>query len=104
DDEAPIVVAGVETGADGGRPDIELLQLLGCFRDVVRAAADAGGVAAEFLAERDRHGILKVRAPRLEHIGEFVALAREAFGEVAGGCDERTGAEQESQPRRGWKN
>ena len=58
-------------------------KLLGRRRDVVGAAPDARGVAAELLPERDRHGVLQVRAAGLQHVGELVGLAREAVGERA---------------------
>ena len=71
-------------------------------RHIVGAAADARGVAAELLAERDRHGVLQVRAAGLQHAGELVGLSREARRRVA--SPRRTsgaGAEQQRQARRG---
>ena len=47
--------------------------------DVVGAALDAGGVAAELLAERHRHGVLQVRAAGLQHVGELVAPCARAL-------------------------
>jgi hypothetical protein len=67
-----------------------------------RRRAHALGVAAELLAERDRHGVLQVRAAGLQHVGELVGLARSSRQRVRRG-DERRGAEQQREPRRGGK-
>src|SRR5437660_1712335 len=67
DHESAVVVAGVEAGADRRRADVQLAQLLRRLRHIVRAPTDARGVAAEFLAERDRYRILQMRAAGLEH-------------------------------------
>ena len=42
-----------------------------------RAEADLRGVAGELLAERDRHGVHQVRAPRLDDVLELLGLVRE---------------------------
>ena len=104
DDETPVVVAGVEAGADGRGADVQFVQLLGRDRHIVRARADACGVAAELLSERDRHRVLQVRASRFQHVGEFVGLAREALDERTGRSDERRRAEQQREPRRRRKD
>ena len=59
------------------------------LRDIVGAALDARGEAAELLAERDRHGVLQMRAAGLEHVGELVGLSREALRQRARRVDER---------------
>ena len=73
DGELGVVVAGVEAGADRRRAEVQLLQLLRRVLDVVGAALDARGVAAELLAERHRHRVLQVRAADLEDAIERVA-------------------------------
>jgi hypothetical protein len=66
---------------------------------VVGSPADAFRVAAEFLAERDRHGVLQMGAAGLQHVHELDRLAREAVGERAGGGDQWRGAEEQRQTR-----
>ena len=56
-------------------------QLLRRLRHVVGAAPHAFGVAAELLAERDRHRVLQMRAAGLQHAGELVRFPAEALGE-----------------------
>ncbi len=99
DHRAPVLVAGVEARAHGRRPDIQLAQLRRCGREIAGAAADARGVAAELLAERDRHGVLQVRAAGLQHVREFVRLARQAHGNGFRCRDKRRLAEQQRETR-----
>ena len=101
----PELLAGVQSGADRRRADVQLAQLLRRGRDVLRAALDAGGVAAEFLSERDRHRILQMGAAGLENAGERLRLfpAGCRRGHRAGG-DQRLDAQQQRQPRRGREN
>ena len=63
---ARVVVAGVEAGADRRGAEIQLEQLRRRVRRrSSRRMRDVGGVAAELLAERDRHRILQMRAAGL---------------------------------------
>ena len=63
---------------------------------------DVRRVAAELLAERDRHGVLQMRAPGLEHAGERAALSLSAVGERASPTRARPGStQQDRQARRG---
>ena len=72
---------------------------LGRVHHVAVPAADALGVAAELLAERDRHGVLQVGAAGLQHVGELVGLVREADDERLRGGGQRRVPEQQRQPR-----
>ena len=67
DGQRGVLLAGVEPGADGRRAEIQLLESAGRMVDVVGAAGEARGVAAELLAERHRHRVLQVRPADLEH-------------------------------------
>ena len=69
-------------------------------RDIVAAAFDARGVAAELLTERDRHRILQVRPAGLEDVARTRRLARKAAGELARVAGRAAGAEQQRQARR----
>ena len=97
---SPVVVARVQPGPDRRRADVELLQLLRGVRHIVGAASDAGGVAAEFLAERDRHGILQMRAAGLEHVRELARLPIETVRERSRRADEAAVSEEQRQARR----
>ena len=67
----------VQPGADRGAAQRDLAQPLERRLDPRMALAHLGRVAAELLAERDRHGVHQVRAPGLDHVGELLGLARE---------------------------
>ena len=98
----PEILSGVEARANRCRPDVQFRQLPRRGRDIVAAAFDARGEAAELLTERDRDRVLQVRPSRLDHVVELVALARKAAGELARFLDERSGPEQQRQAcRRG---
>ena len=74
DRAAAELIAGIESGAHRGRTKVHLFQLLRRARHIVGAALDAGGVAAELLSERHRHGILKMRAADFEDGCELTGL------------------------------
>ena len=84
DHQPPVVVAGVQAGADRRGADVQLAQLPRRLLDVVGAALDAGGVAAELLAERDRHRVLKMGAAGLEDVGELVGLSARGCARAGG--------------------
>ena len=100
---ARVVVAGVESGADGRRAEVQLVQLLRApRRHRPRRVRTHGRVAAELLAERDRHGVLQVRAARSSgRRANCVGLARRARRPASRAA--RPAArqhEQQRQPRR----
>ena len=72
---------GVEAGTDGGCADVELVQLTRGPLHFIGSPLEAGGVAAELLAERHRHGVLQVRPSHLEHMRERTALGLERRGQ-----------------------
>jgi hypothetical protein len=78
DHQLAVLVAGVEARADRRRADVQFLELLGALRDILSAAPHAFRVAAELLPKGDRHRVLQMRAPGLEHVHELVALACQA--------------------------
>ena len=75
--EPRVIVAGIQSGSDRRGAEIHFFQLLRRLLDIVRTALDAGGVAAELLAERHRHRILQMRAAHLEDVRERVGLLAE---------------------------
>ena len=77
-----------------------LVQLLRRLFHIVGPAPHAFGVAAEFLPERDRDGVLQMCAARFQHVGEGVGFLRQALDEGLTGGDERRGAEEQRQTRR----
>ena len=72
------VVAGVQARSDRGGAEVQLVQRLSAALQFLRGVTNVGGEAAELLAQRDRHGILKVRASGLQHVRERRALSRRA--------------------------
>ena len=50
-----------------------------------RPEPDLRGVAAELLAQRDRHGVHEVRAAGLDEVGELVGLGRQRAGQALEG-------------------
>src|SRR6266571_3025238 len=74
DNRFPVLVAGIQPGADCGGADVQFLQLLRRPRDIVGPATEAFGVPAELLTERHRHRILEMGAAGLEHSGKRVGL------------------------------
>ena len=81
------LVPRVEPGAHRRGAQVHLLQLFCRPHDIVGTAVDAGGVAAELLAERHRHGVLKVGSPDFEDTGEVSRLAVQ--GRRQGSCRRR---------------
>ena len=61
------------------------------LRTRLRAEPDLRGVAAELLAERDRHRVHQVRAAGLDDVGELVGLRRERALELLERGQQRVG-------------
>ncbi len=100
DREPCVVVAGVQPGADRGRAEVQLLQLLRRLLDIVGAALDARGPAAELLAERHRHRVLQVRPAHLQHVRERARLLLQRRRQAARGVHERPHADEQRDARR----
>ena len=100
DREGRELLAGVQSRADGGRPQIQFVQPARGVFELVCGPGEAGGVTAELLAERHRHGVLQVRAPDLENGFERVGLLRQGRRERSGRLHQRRMAEQQREPRR----
>ena len=62
------------------------------------------GETAEFLTERHRHRILKMRAPGLEHMSELASLGLERVGKAEGRLQEARQHQQNREPCRGRKH
>ena len=69
---------GVEPGADRGAADGELVEPGQHLLDALEVGVELRHVAAELLAERERHRVLQVRAADLHDVGELVRLRRRA--------------------------
>ena len=61
----------VEPGADGGAADGELVEPGQHLLDALEVGVELRDVAAELLAERERHRVLQVRAADLHDVGEL---------------------------------
>ena len=72
-------VAGrrVDAGADGRRPHVDLADERLCLAQAVHILQHRVREGVEFLAERHRHGVLKLCAPHLDVAGELLALVEE---------------------------
>ena len=53
------------------------------------------GVGGQFLAERHRHGVLKLRPPHLQHVGELLRLGLESTAQLLHGCAEAADREMQ---------
>ena len=65
---------GVEAGAGGGAAERDLADAAQRRLDPLDAEPDLRGVAAELLAEGDRHRVHQVGAAGLDHVGEPLGL------------------------------
>ena len=74
---------GVEAGADGGAAERDLAEPVERRLDALRALAHLRRVAAELLAERDRHRVHPVRAAGLDDVVELGRLRRERAARAA---------------------
>ena len=72
----------------------------GCSLELVGGMAYVRRVAAELLAKRHRHGVLKMRAASLEDGGKAAALFGQAVRQFPRGRDEIAQLEEDRQPRR----
>ena len=75
----------VEPGADGRAAEGELAQRAAGLHDHVAVVAEHGTPAADLLPERERHGVLQVRAADLDHIAVLRAQAVERCRQAADG-------------------
>ena len=72
----------VEPGADGGAADGELVEAGQHQLDALEVGVELRDVAAELLAERERHRVLQVRAADLDDVGELLGLRRERVAQA----------------------
>ena len=73
----------VEPGADGGAADGELVEPGQRELDALEVGVELRDVAAELLAERERHRVLQVRAADLDDVVELLGLGRERVAQRA---------------------
>src|SRR5882672_367432 len=80
-----VVGVGVDAGADCGRPQIDLGDKQRRLPQALLVLLEHHGVGGEFLAERHRHGVLELRAPHLQHVGELQRLGAEGTAQLLHG-------------------
>ena len=73
---------GVDAGADGGAAEGDLGQTRLGGSDPVEAALELAGVAAEFLPQSDRHGVLQVRPAGLDDVVVFDRLGAQGVPQM----------------------
>ena len=73
----------VESGADGRAAEGQLAQRAAGLHDHVAVVAEHGAPAADLLPERERHGVLQVRAADLDHVAVLRAQAVERRRQAA---------------------
>src|ERR1700674_3584688 len=61
----------VEAGADGGAADSEIVEAIEGHGDAGAVAVEKIHIAGKFLAERERRGVLQVRAADLDDVREL---------------------------------
>ncbi len=98
DHEPRILGLGVDPGADGGAADPQVAQVIRRALDAPAVALDRSTVGAELLAEPDRHGVLEVRAPRLEDVVELLSLGEERIAQRGEGIEERAELRERAEP------
>ena len=74
----------VESGADGGAADGEIVESVENLLEPLDVALEQAGPAAEFLADGERHGVLKVRAADLDDVVELFGLGFERVAARSG--------------------
>ena len=79
----------VEAGPDGGPAEREFIEFRQNAFDARERGFELGAVPGEFLSERERHGVLKMRAADLHDVGELGFLLRDGVAELADGGQER---------------
>ena len=73
---------GVDAGADRRAAERDFLQHRPRLAQPVEAVLHHAGVAAEFLAEADRRGVLKVGAADLDHVVELARLGGQGVAQL----------------------
>ena len=99
-----VVVAGVESSADGRRAEVEFEQLDRVDGHLRGRVQHVGGVAAEHLSDRDRHGVLEVGAADLQDRCELVRLALERLAQGRGRFRQAVRHRQDGEPHRRGKH
>src|SRR4051812_24083958 len=72
---------GVESGADGGATDGEVVESVENLLETLDVAIEKIGPATEFLANGERHCVLQVRAADLDDVVEFLGFCFECVAD-----------------------
>ncbi len=79
---------GVETGADRGRAEVDLVDQLEGLREPAAVLVEHDGEGGELLPECHRHGVLQLGAAHLQHVAELDGLAGEGVLEDGHGVEQ----------------
>ena len=77
----PVRRIGVDAGPQGGGAQVRREQPVGGLVEGVDGLLDGGPVGAELLTQPDGHGVLQMRAPRLDYAIELPLLGRQRLGQ-----------------------
>ena len=67
----------IQPGSDGSSADRQIVESVERLLQAMDVALQQAGPAAEFLADGQRHGVLQVGTPDLDHVIEFLRLGRD---------------------------
>src|SRR4029079_15444487 len=76
DHQLGILRLGIEAGAHGRSPYVELTQPIRRRLQLVPMALNRAAVRSELLAQSDRRGVLQVGTPRLDDVSDLLALGK----------------------------
>ncbi len=79
DDAEDVLARRRETGADGGAAEVDHAQALLALVDAPAVAVEGLGVGAHLAPQRGEHGVLVLRAPDLDDVGELLLLLLEGL-------------------------
>ena len=98
DHERGIFGLDIDAGAHRAAPNAEIAQEGGSHRDALQVAIDGDAVGAKLLAQANRHRILQMRAPALEHVVELRALGEQRIAEHPERSDQVARESQRTEP------
>src|SRR6266849_4164505 len=79
---------GVEAGADGSAANGEIVEAVESHGNASAIAVKHIDVAGKFLAERERRGVLQMRAADFYDVGKFFCFGVESITEIFYGGEE----------------
>ena len=86
---------GVDAGADCGRSEVDFGDEQRRLPQALFVLLEHHGVRGQFLAERHRHGVLELRSPHLQHVGELLRLGAERKAQLPHSCAEAVDREMQ---------